>query len=216
VNPDEQRHVIQRYSERIRKYGADVRALGWRDTAQQALRFEVLTEGSRVRSGESVLDIGCGFGDLDDFLRARGIEAHYTGCDISADVLTVARARHPDRAFEERDVLRSPYPPSVFDHVFISGIFNYRIADNMGFLESMLRAAFAMAASSVAANMLTEQVDYREPALYYYSPEAALKFARGLTRHVALRHDYPLYEFSLFLHRTGASSGRGVSSAGTE
>lgn len=216
MKPEEKQHVIDRYAERLRRLGPEVEALGWRDRAQQELRFAVLAAGSGIRSGQSVLDIGCGFGDLYDYLTSQGIEVDYTGCDISPDVLSVARERHGALKFEQRDVLTEPYADGTFDHVFASGIFNFRLTDNESFLHAMLRAAFRMSAGSVCANMMTDQVDFRDEQLHYYSPESVLAFCRTLSRSVVLRHDYPLYEFSVFIYRGGEPTSRGRPAGGAE
>jgi ubiquinone/menaquinone biosynthesis C-methylase UbiE len=202
MTPEEQAHVIERYGERLRRLGPTVQALGWRDQAQQTLRFDVLTGMVPFLEGKRVLDVGCGFGDFYDHLRSRRLSVEYTGCDISPDMLAVARERQPDLIFEERNILSNPYPDNAFDYVFISGIFNHRIRDNQAFLESMLAAAFRACAHGVAANMMTDQVDYRDAYLYYFNPEQVLGFCRSLSRHVALRHDYPLYEFTVGVYRS--------------
>ena len=204
MNPAERDHVVHRYAERLARLGPVVQALGWRDEKQQELRFRVMADGCARLDGASVLDIGCGFGDFFDYLRARGYDVRYAGCDLSPDVLEVARSRHPGLAVERRDILQEPYPPRSFDYVFMSGIFNHRISDNDGFLRQMLAAAFDACSHGIAANMTTTAVDYEDPQLYYFVPEDVLRYARTLTRRVALRHDYPLYEFTIFLYRDAA------------
>jgi SAM-dependent methyltransferase len=202
LKPSEKQHVVDRYAERLSRLGPVVQALGWRDDAQQELRFSVLAEGMpALAHGVSVLDIGCGFGDFYTFLRARGHDVRYVGCDLSPDVLAVARTRHPGVTFDERDVLQDPYPARSFDYVCMSGIFNHVISDNDGFLHAMLATAFAACTKGVAANMTTDFVDYQDANLHYFNPESVFRHARSLTRRLALRHDYPLYEFTLFLYR---------------
>jgi ubiquinone/menaquinone biosynthesis C-methylase UbiE len=200
MNQDEKQQVVDRYAARLKQHGADVRALGWRDAKQQALRFSVLAGGVAFRPGESVLDIGCGFGDLYHYLRSLGRDVRYTGCDISPDVLEVARRQVPEGHFDLRDALQQPYDSGEFDHVFISGIFNHVIADNVGFLQQTLAEAFRISRRGVYANMTTDQVDYRDAHLHYFNPESVLSYCRSLSRHVAVRHDYPLYEFSVFIY----------------
>lgn len=201
MKPAERQDVIDRYADRLKRLGPVVQALGWRDDAQQQLRFSVIADGLSGVGGGSVLDVGCGFGDFRAYLEQRGLQVNYVGCDVSPDVLEVARARHPDGAFELRDILDNPYPPGSFDYVCLSGLFNHRLADNDAFLHRMLAAAFAACTRGVSANMTTDYVDYRDEHLHYFSPERVFHFGQTLTRRVALRHDYPLYEFTIFLYR---------------
>jgi SAM-dependent methyltransferase len=201
MNQAERQHVIDRYAERLGRLGPVVQALGWRDQAQQELRFRVMADGMRSVDGASVLDVGCGFGDFYDYLTAAGHDVRYTGCDLSPDVLAVARERHPELTFEQRDILDRPHPSRSFDYVCMSGIFNHRISDNDAFLRAMLAAAFDTCSTGVVSNMTTSYVDYQDAHLYYFSPEDVFRQARTLSKRVALRHDYPLYEFTLFIYR---------------
>ena len=63
MTPDEQQRIIERYNERLTNLGETAQALGWRDSSQQHLRFRMLAEISDL-TGCSIMDIGCGFGDL--------------------------------------------------------------------------------------------------------------------------------------------------------
>ncbi len=206
MTPEERQDVVDRYAERLRRLGPVVQALGWRDNRQQDLRFEVITDGLRVTGGSRILDIGCGFGDYHRYLSDRGLATTYVGCDLSPEILHIARSRHPGITFEQRDVLECPYPDQSFDYVCMSGLFNRRITDNEGFLDRMLAASYRICARGVAVNMTTDQVDYQDPELYYFNPERVLRRCRALSRHVALRHDYPLYEFTMFVFRDGNHS----------
>ena len=103
--------------------------------------------------------------------------------------------------FDERDILERSYPENSFDYVCISGIFNHRLTDNEGFLKRMLSAAYRTGVRGVAANMTTDRVDYRDDELYYFNPERVLRFCLSLSRRVFLRHDYPLYELTVFIYR---------------
>jgi hypothetical protein len=49
--------------------------------------------------------------------------------------------------------------------------------------------------------MMTAYVDFQEPRLFYYHPEEIFRYAKSLTKRVTLRHDYPAYEFAIFLYQ---------------
>jgi len=56
-------------------------------------RRTIIAEYVKLRSGNRLLDIGCGPGAVLDFLPA----VQYVGVDLDADYIRVARARHGDR-----------------------------------------------------------------------------------------------------------------------
>ena len=54
--------------------------LGWENQEAQELRFKVLERV--IFPHASILDVGCGLGNLYDYLRNRGYNFGYTGVDI--------------------------------------------------------------------------------------------------------------------------------------
>ena len=70
------------------------------------------------KSGDSVLDVGTGTGDLAKELVARG--AHVIGVDFSANMLEAAReklGKNPDVTFELAKADELPYAPRTFDGI---------------------------------------------------------------------------------------------------
>jgi ubiquinone/menaquinone biosynthesis C-methylase UbiE len=200
MTSEEQRLIIERYNERLTTLGETAQALGWRDSSQQNLRFRVLAEIGDC-SGCSVLDIGCGFGDLLDYLTAHGAkDVSFTGTDLNPALIEVARKRHPVATFLATTDL-SQFADGSFDYVFLSGLFNFRIEDNIGFMRETVRQSFRIARRGVAFNLLGSYVDFQEPHLFYHREQDVFDFAKSLTRFVTLRADYPLYEFTVYLHK---------------
>lgn len=200
----EKAEVIRRYTERLSRLGPTVQALGWRDQEQQYLRFSILLELG-LFEGCTVLDVGCGFGDFYTYLTSKGYKVDYTGIDINPEMLEEARRRHSGLRFELVDLLAGDFGEK-FDFVVESGIFNHHIADNDGFVRAMLTTMFERCNFAIAANMMTDFVDYRDDYLHYYDPGEILRFARSLSRFVAVRHDYPLFEFTLYVCRDSRSA----------
>lgn len=197
----EKKEIINIYETRLRKYGDSVRTMGWRDKEQQCLRFKILAEIGDL-NGTRILDVGCGFGDFYEFLIKRSIKVDYTGYDISHRIIEVAKSKHPEikSKFKVKDILRER-TNERFDYVMESGILNRRISDNIKYAKKIIARMFELCKIGVAVNMMTNYVDYKEDSLYYYSPEEMFKFCKSLTKGVVLRHDYPLYEFTLYLYK---------------
>jgi len=74
--------------------GGVARQSGWRRRIGQLARFEMALapwDGAGVRS---VVDLGCGTGELAGYLRATGRELEYVGIDVRSDAIECARERH--------------------------------------------------------------------------------------------------------------------------
>ena len=73
--------IRSHYESRIRGDRENYDVLDWSDSAGQRARFEALVRSVEL-TNRRLLDVGCGLGDLWDFLKARNISVDYTGVDI--------------------------------------------------------------------------------------------------------------------------------------
>jgi SAM-dependent methyltransferase len=192
----------QRYTERYREFGYDPQTLGWGKGGRQPLRFAALMEMARSKKG-SVLDVGCGFGDLYKFLIDSGWNGKYVGVDLVSVLVDEARNQYPGIDVRICDIL-SDYLEEKFDYVVASGIFNARLQEeaNEYHIERMLGRMFELARLGVAADFMSSHVDFRNEEAWHTDPGWVLSVGFKLTRRVVMRHDYLPYEFCLYLYRS--------------
>lgn len=195
--------VISRYSSRLAQHGHSHLSVGWGPKDRQFARFEILASHWQL-GGKRILDIGAGFGDLFAFLAPHGISS-YTGIDVVPGL--VARGREvygPDGRFRliEGEFLDA-HLEQGFDIAFISGMFNFKLANssNYRFIGEVLTKAMASCDEGVCANFITDRTDFVEDLIFYANEGVILKTASSLTRRFALRADYFPFEFSVFLHK---------------
>jgi SAM-dependent methyltransferase len=203
MRADEKESLVRLYEDRFKEMGEDVRTLGWKSREDQLLRFKVLCGVGDLR-GSSVCDVGCGFGDLLDHLKATVGEVRYTGLDIAPSLLERARERHPCVPFHCVNLAEDPYE-ETHDYFLLSGALSFKVEDNMAFSERMIRRMFALANKGIAVNFLSSYVNYQHERNFHYAPEAMFRLAKGITPWVRLEHDYPLWEFTLFLFKEAQS-----------
>ncbi len=192
------------YSALLSQYGDTPEGVQWGDLPTQEKRLEILAAIGDLRTAK-ILDFGCGTGHLLSILKKQpGFQGEYTGYDISADMIAAAAQKFPAASFQQWDILQDGVPED-FDYVFISGTFNNLIADNWGFMTSILQTLFPHVRKGLAFNGISCYVDYQETDLYYMDPEAVFRFCKEhLSPAVTLRHDYYLkpgvlpYEFSIY------------------
>lgn len=196
---EEKKKLLHLYERRYEQFGYDVRSIGWSSSESQKLRFKVLSDIGDL-SGSSVCDLGCGFGDLYPYLTERFGTIVYSGIDLSSKLIEEARVRYPGVSFEVRDILTEPVTKK-HDYVFSSGTLSFKVRNHEKYVGRMLEAMVAMSKKGVAVNFLSSYVDYRLSKNFHFSPEKAFRMGRELTPYVTIRHDYPLYEFTLYLYR---------------
>ncbi|MFO0665264.1 MAG: class I SAM-dependent methyltransferase [Polyangiaceae bacterium] len=191
-----------------RTHGDSFKALDYGSVETQRKKFQVLASVGDLKNA-SVLDVGCGFGDLLDFLSPDREPARYVGVDLVPEIVEAARAR--DRSsmqatkigFEVGNILdgRSGLPDEVFDYVVCTGFNCVDTGRNFEDLKTAMRCMLEIARIGVAFGMVSTYADRKNPTTYYAPPEAVLTEAFSLTPRVALRHDYMPHDFTIFLYK---------------
>ncbi len=196
--------IIERYNKRIAKFGNTIEALASGSDERRNMRFHVLMDCG-IQKGDKILDLGCGFGDLYKFLRSTfgddGFE--YVGIDINPTIIEGAKERFPDVDFRVLDILEDKMEDR-FDYIVSTSSFNLKLSDtdNYTFAQKMFEKCYEYSNKGVAIDFLTEYVDFRSSEdAFYYSPERLFSIAKGITKCVMLRHDYPLFEFCVYLYQ---------------
>ena len=194
------------YTQRLVEHGPIARGADWSSEASQRLRFEQLLKVCGSPVGEvSLLDFGCGYGALADELLAEGWSFRYQGYDISAAMIEAGRVRHfGDARVRFVDDLAAL---ARADYVVASGIFNVRLdtPDEAweAYMVDMLDRMAALASRGFSFNVLTAYSDpeRRRADLYYADPLRWFQHCRTrFSRHVALLHNYALYEFTILVN----------------
>lgn len=189
------------YESHVRRFGYGYRALGFGRRSSQEKRFGALAATGDL-DGARVLDVGCGFGDLLAWLRARGVQPRYTGLDLTASMIERCRKRFPDgeARFVVGDAL-TWQADGAYDYVIASGIFGYHAKDTRARIQPTLERLFAIAGVALAVNFLSGCAPTRSPGRLYVHPADVLQYALRLTPAVRLDHTYMPNDFTLCMYK---------------
>ena len=194
------------YEGNLAEHGATSKSVGWRDDASHELRFERLARViDGAAGGFTVNDWGCGYAAMFGYLdRVHGARlTHYTGYDISAEMLDAARRQCGGT---RATFVHGPEVTEEADYTFVSGTFNVKLkasdADWDGFVKQQLVAMFEKSRRGLAFNLLTSYVDWKTEHLFYADPRDFFDFCKTrLSRYVTLHHDYGLFEWTIAVTR---------------
>jgi SAM-dependent methyltransferase len=192
------RRNVRFFSELVARHGVAPQALNWGSAASQQMRFQVLVEAG-LEDGDSVLDVGCGQGDLYGWLLAKGWRGCYRGIDITPRMVDISRERFPEVAIQLGDVFRDDLAPA--DRIVASGIFYFRQDTPFEYMQAVLLRMFALCRKSVAVNSLSGWAPQEESHEFHADPLKTLAFCRTLTPWVVLRHDYHPRDFTVYLYK---------------
>jgi trans-aconitate methyltransferase len=199
MREEDRQRLVGLYENRYRDLGARIETLGWKSAEDQHIRFDVLAAIADMRHA-TVCDVGCGFGDLLPFLTRRYGPLRYTGVDIAPSFVEEARRRHPEARFLQMD-FSDELLEERFDYLLLSGALNFHVADNRGHTREVMKRMFDRCRKGVALNFLSSYVNFEREHNYHHDPADVFGMAKTLTPWVALRHDYPLWEFTVYLYR---------------
>lgn len=171
------------------------------------LRFKILTEIDELNN-KKILDFGCGNALLLDFLQEKQINCDYYGWDISEKMINVAKKRHPKSNFKVVDILNEDFKEysNFFDYILISGVFNGKFCVgtqvHKDWIEYTILKLWSLCNNGISVNFMTEYVDWKEDYLYYCPIGKITPFiVKNLSRWYVLRHDYRLWEYTMYIYK---------------
>ena len=85
MQKNEVKKVIERYNKRLKKFGVKPKTLGW-DKERHFLRYHILLS-QWTFNNNSLLDFGCGFGDMYNYIQENKLNIIYNGYDINNDLI---------------------------------------------------------------------------------------------------------------------------------
>jgi SAM-dependent methyltransferase len=197
--------VDQFFTGKVCAHGATPAGADFNSAAAQKIRFDQLVKLVDRGQPFSLIDYGCGYGALYEYLHAAGYPVRqYAGFDISRQMIKEAKdkfAADPRCMFtsDECDLTSS-------DYVIASGIFNLKLAAHPSewemFVRDTIDGVAALSRRGFAFNMLTSyaQPERKRSDLYYGDPCRYFDYCKTKwSRNVALLHDYDLYDWTILV-----------------
>ena len=177
------------YRNALKKHGPGAEGVAWADTARQHRRFEVLLKAVDDLPAATIVDAGCGVGDLWLYMRrTRRFPKRYIGLDSHPDMVALAKAR-TDQTILRRDLLGDPLPRA--DWYLASGTLNLLTR-----FETLLaiKRCFDAARKGIVFNLL--KGDDRSDTYNYWQPREMIATCRSLGS-VTLYEGYLEGDFTL-------------------
>ncbi len=195
------KRLLDYYQTNFSRHGVHEKSLGW-TKGKQRLRFHQLTKNFDL-SNASLLDVGCGFGDFNQFLGEKGDRlTRYVGIDVVPEFIQTAKARW--KSAEQEFVLGNYLETQglEFDYVIASGVFGLALFDQpndqYAYIERVLRKAFIEARVGISFDFISDRTDFRSGGSdFHATPSRILDIAYSLSRNVLLDNSAMPFEFSI-------------------
>lgn len=193
--------IIHYHRHRIEEFnGGTVEALGYLGAVSQLKRFEALTSVADLNAC-SILDVGCGHGDLKGYLDTRFHGFSYVGIDQMAEFIQYAQilyGQRPSCYFCIADFTKADLPQA--DYVFASGALGYRCG-HQDYYFAMIETMFLAAGRALAFNMLDAAKFPEHPLLVGHDVERIMEFCTRLSHKVRLVRGYLEDDFTVLMYK---------------
>ena len=198
----EKENVIQFHREKLKLARGLHEALGWTDPESQQKRFEVLC-GIGDLNGKSILDMGCGIGDLKLYLDQHYTDFSYVGIDHLPEFIEHAHKKigdEPRTFFFMADFVTDGFP--MVDYILASGALSYR-STNRIFPFGIIRKMYMHAKKGVAFNLLDHDHHHypSDHMLRSYNRYEILSYCLRLAARAELITGYLPDDFTIMLYK---------------
>ncbi|MEA3641068.1 MAG: class I SAM-dependent methyltransferase [Lamprobacter sp.] len=179
------------YRHALARYGENAEGVHWRSTESQQIRFAVLRDLlPRDLSRVSLVDVGCGLGDLHAFLSSRNdLPRQYIGLDAVEVMVERARAR-TGCAILHADVLSDPLPEA--DWYLSSGAMALLTEDETGLF---IRRCLSASRQGLVFNLL--KGNHQSFTFNYLMPETIEAWAIEMDVDLKIVEGYLSGDFSV-------------------
>ena len=183
------------YENAIKRYGCTAKGLNWNSKTSQHTRFEVIHELLEVHLPSStIIDAGCGFGDLYLFLQQKGsLPRKYIGYDTLQEALFVAQKRTKQH-FMHKDILNDEL--ELADFYIASGSMNI-----LNRFETFLfiRRCYEASKKGFIFNLL--KGEEKQGHFNYFLPDEIEAYVNDFVYDVQICETYMDGDFTVFLKK---------------
>jgi len=166
-------------------------------------RFEKLLEMGDFNQ-TSILDVGCGTGGFYKFLKERHIDCAYTGIDINANMIAIAKSNYPEiqNNLFVFDILEENVSKR-YEYVISNGPLNlkYKGALNNTTTARLIERMYQIATIGFAITMTSALTQKPDKRTFYYDPLGVLEAMFHFCRNVKFDHTYLPHDFCIFGYR---------------
>ena len=203
-----QKKLDEYFTEKLETYGPTPKGIDCNGAPAQLARFAELARVIKPSRPFTVIDYGCGYGAMFDFLNAMGWQFEYYGVDLIEKMIAAGREVHKD--FPNAHFTTDEKELPVADYLVAQGIFNIKLESPYDEWQDMVTKTLprmnALCSKGFSFNMLTKYSDAdrmaERPDLFYGDPLFFFDFCKcNFSRNVALLHDYGLYDFTILVRK---------------
>ena len=202
-----EKKIVDYFETTLKKFGHTPKGVDWNSDISQNLRFQQLVKVIDANNPFSILDYGCGYGALLDYLIDNKYSfSKYIGYDISEKMIEASRLLYSQ--IESASFVTNLEEKIKVDYAVASGVFNMKLETPddawTEYVMSCLDKINKVTEKGFAITFLTKYSDKEKMRgdLYYADPCFLFDYSKkNYAKNVAILHDYGVYDFTLIVRK---------------
>jgi SAM-dependent methyltransferase len=194
---------IQVHNKMIEKNGFSEKSL-WGSKGSQQIRFKVLSELIKTKEHFSILDIGCGLCDFNQYLTDAGFENFsYTGLEINPLFVKEASIKYPNINIIHGSI-EALNSNQNWDYVFASGIYNLGDSskENLELFCTQFNSIYQRINKGFGVNFLSKYSENQDNVSVYHNPLSVLELClNNFSKYVKLDQTYLPHDFTVLVYK---------------
>lgn len=195
----------------LEKYGDTPAGVDWMTEEKVDIRYQVMLDIIKENDEKkvSLLDFGCGASHLYEYIKRRGMSDWivYSGLDISEKYIELSKSKFPDLTFYCQDINDDDSSIDLYDYIIMNGVFTRKcdlpFEEMFAYFSKTIVKAFNKVKIGLAFNVMSKQVNWEDEELFYVPFDRMSQFlATEISRHFVFRHDYGLYEYTVYVYNS--------------
>ena len=202
LKQEQRNRIIASQRDAFKRHGFHPNALLWSSKEIQETRFNIIANIG-IQAGDSVLDIGCGFGDFNAYLKRTKRSISYTGIDLSQELIEEGRKHYPDAHLVVGDLFDFNPDQDSFDYVTLSGTLNRKFDGASQYTYAVISRMFDTCRKGIAFNLLDARDEWTASRwdLQSFQPGEIIEFVAGLSSDYTLVDNYLKNDFSVYVYK---------------
>jgi cyclopropane fatty-acyl-phospholipid synthase-like methyltransferase len=197
--------LAEHYNECFKNHGDNHLGVDWPKYEDTLTRYKVMYELIKDDTDSTILDFGCGLGHFNKWLLDNDKVLKYSGLDINESFYNYCSNKYQNNTFYLKDILIDDNIPN-FDYIVCNGTFTEKkdlTQSNMtNFMFSVLKKLWNKTNKGISFNVMSKNVEWERDDLYHMSMDEITKFlTENLSRNILIRHDYKLYEYTVYVYK---------------